>query len=232
MVLFREMKSRPNIHPPPSNQSMKPTAHCEISSACLPRHPAVAYLLLVRCCASMPFYRFHLDTALPEPAAFERVREFTRPRRTFRESIGIAFRRDDAASPPFLGTVGRSCFRLRRDIRYRNSFLPLIWGRIVPSPRGSRINVTMFLHPLVAVFMIIWFSGLGYALAQLWVHRKEAVPFAVLIPAAMFLFGVALVLVCFIPEAIKAKRLLESAIDASNHAREQAASRRTIQLDM
>jgi hypothetical protein len=180
----------------------------------------------------MPFYRFHLDTALPEPAAFERVREFTRPRRTFRESIGIALRRDHAAGPPFLGTLGPSSFRLRRDIRYRNSFLPLIWGRIVPSPRGSRINVTMFLHPLVAVFMIIWFSGLGYALAKLWVHRKEAVPFAVLIPAAMFLFGVALVLVCFIPEAIKAKRLLESAFDASNLAREQTAIRRTIQLHM
>jgi hypothetical protein len=31
-----------------SNQSMKPTAHCETTSACLPRHPAVAYLHLVR----------------------------------------------------------------------------------------------------------------------------------------------------------------------------------------
>ena len=32
----------------PSNQSMKPTAHCEATSACLSRHPAVAYLFLVR----------------------------------------------------------------------------------------------------------------------------------------------------------------------------------------
>src|SRR5438876_7965634 len=31
-----------------SNQSMKPTAPFRKSSACLPRHPAVAYLLLVR----------------------------------------------------------------------------------------------------------------------------------------------------------------------------------------
>jgi len=74
-------------------------------------------------------------------------------------------------------------------------------------------NVTMFLHPLVTVFMIIWFSGLGYGIVKLWVHRNEAVPFAILVPAAMFLFGVALMLVCFIPEAIKAKRLLESAVD-------------------
>jgi hypothetical protein len=45
------------------------------------------------------------------------------------------------------------------------------------------------------------------------VHRKEAVPLAVLVPAAMILFGLALVLVCFIPEAIKAKRVLESALE-------------------
>src|SRR4051794_15780939 len=32
----------------PSNQSMKPMAPCEMRSVCLPRHPAVAYLCLVR----------------------------------------------------------------------------------------------------------------------------------------------------------------------------------------
>jgi hypothetical protein len=161
----------------------------------------------------MPFYRFHLDTPLSESTTFERIQGFTRPRRSLRESIAITFRRDDTAGPPFLGKLGHNTFRLSRDIRYRNSFLPLIWGRIVPTSRGSRINVTMFLHPFVAMFMIVWFSGLGYGIVQLWVHRKEAVPFAALIPAAMFLFGVGLVLVGFIPEAIKAKRLLESALD-------------------
>ena len=161
----------------------------------------------------MPFYRFHLNTHLSESTAFDRIQGFTRPRRrSFREWIAFnVTREDNTVGPPFLGKVGRNSFWLRRDIRYWNSFLPLVWGRIVPSPRGSRINVTMFLHPFVALFMIFWFSGLGYGIVQLWVHRKEAVPFAVLIPAAMFLFGVALVLVCFIPEAIKAKRLLESA---------------------
>jgi hypothetical protein len=163
----------------------------------------------------MPFYRFHLDTPLSESTASERIQKFTRPHRAFRELIAFNIRNitreDNTVGPPFLGTVG-STFRLRRDIRYQNSFLPLVWGRIVPSPRGSRINVTMFVHPLVALFMIFWFCGLGYGVVQLWVHRQEAVPFAAVIPAAMILFGVVLVLVCFIPEAIKARRLLESAL--------------------
>src|SRR4051794_6141062 len=43
------MKLRPNIHTPPSNQSMKPTRPCKKISASLPRHPHMAYLFLVRC---------------------------------------------------------------------------------------------------------------------------------------------------------------------------------------
>ena len=46
---------------------------------------------------------------------------------------------------------------------------------------------------------------------QLWVHRKDAVSFAVVMPAIMILFGLGLMLGGFIPEAIKAKRLLDSA---------------------
>lgn len=160
----------------------------------------------------MPFYRFHLDTSLSESTTFGRIQGLIRPRRSFREWIAVNVTREDSTvGPPFLGKVGSGTFRLHRDIRYRNSFLPLVWGRIVPRSGGSRINVTMLLHPFAALFMIVWFSGLGYGVVQLWLHRKEAVPYAVLVPAAMILFGVALVLVGFIPEAIKAKRLIESA---------------------
>ena len=178
----------------------------------------------------MPFYRFHLDTALPEAAALERIQGFTQPRRSFRDSIVIAFTREHPGGPPFLGRVCGNSFSLRRDIDYRNSFLPLVFGRIAPRRGGSRVSVTMFIHPAVALFMIVWFSGLGYGVCQLWVHRKEAVPFAVFIPAVMILFGLALVLGCFIPEAIKAKRLLESAFtkNASNQAMERTTGSRTI----
>jgi hypothetical protein len=97
----------------------------------------------------MPFYRFHLDTPLSESAACERIQELIRPRRTFREWIAFNITREDnTVGPPFLGKVGFRTFRLRRDIRYRNSFLPMVWGSIVPSRVGSRISVNMFMHPL------------------------------------------------------------------------------------
>jgi lactoylglutathione lyase len=41
---------------------MKPTAHCEATSACLPPHPAVVYLFLVSL-ASVYLYETHLSVA-------------------------------------------------------------------------------------------------------------------------------------------------------------------------
>jgi hypothetical protein len=47
-MFFYEAKPRPNIHTPPSNETMKPTAPLRNNFSMLPRHPAVAYLFLVR----------------------------------------------------------------------------------------------------------------------------------------------------------------------------------------
>jgi len=41
-------RARVNYSPTTANQSMKPTAHCGISSECLPPTPPVAYLSLAR----------------------------------------------------------------------------------------------------------------------------------------------------------------------------------------
>ena len=65
----------------------------------------------------------------------------------------------------------------------------------------------MSLHPLVLVFMLFWLGivGLGAAAAL----RRGEGGMGTLIPMGMFVFGVALTLGGFYPEAIKARRLLE-----------------------
>jgi hypothetical protein len=108
-------------------------------------------------------------------------------------------------------------FELQRAILYRNSFLPIIRGRIVPIEVGTRVNVTMYLHPVVALFMTFWLGAVGYALRA--ASSTSRLPLLL-----MFLFGVALTTGGFFPEAFKAKRLLSAAlrssgeIAASNHS--------------
>jgi hypothetical protein len=163
----------------------------------------------------MPFYRFQIDTPLQTPVVLQRIQSLTRVAPGFWQSMKQAFSRDRVPGTPFIGTVEGDAFYLYRDIRYRNSFLPRISGQVHAVPAGSRVSVRMHLHPIVAGFMVFWLGGVGIgAWAIFNASRGPAMP--ALIPAGMFLFGVALTLGAFYPEAIKARRLLEQGVAAGN----------------
>lgn len=70
----------------------------------------------------------------------------------------------------------------------------MIRGRLTPIETGTRVSVTMFIHPAVAAFIFV-----GCAVLM---HKSQGAL------AGMFVIGVALLVGAFFPEAIKAKRLL------------------------
>jgi len=152
----------------------------------------------------MPIYHFEIETCLTSQAAIARIRDMVGPPRSFLQGVWTG----GAASPPFIGKVERDSFRVRRDIRYRNSFQPLIWGRITNEPMETHVNVTMFIHPVVALFMLLWFSGIGSSV----VTFSNPLHPMLIVPAGLLIFGVALVCGGFFPEAIKARRLLEQGL--------------------
>lgn len=167
----------------------------------------------------MPIYQFEVQSHLTPRLAMERVKELVGPKRTFLGEFKRSFGAGEESGRPFIGSVEADSFRVRRDIRYRNSFLPLVWGHIGSIPMGSRLRVTMFLHPLVAVFMLVWFSGVGVgALAFFNSPPNSASHWAGLVPIGMLVFGVALVCGGFFPEAIRARRILEQALAANRSA--------------
>lgn len=151
----------------------------------------------------MPFYRFQVDVNAPPQVVLDRLKSIVGPKPGFWESMTWTSR--GSATVPFIGAVQDDSFSIHRDIRYRNSFLPLIRGRIMPTGTATRVSVTMFIHPFVAVFMLFW---LGMV-----VHFALISP-APLIPGGMFLAGVAMTLGGFFPEAFKARRLICEAVDA------------------
>src|SRR5215471_14027761 len=99
----------------------------------------------------MPFYSFQIDTAFPRQDVVERIRTLINGEKSIPSNPA-----------PFIGSVDRESFKLHRVIRYRNSFLPRISGKIHHSPTGTRVSVTMFMHPFVAVFMAFWLSVVAW----------------------------------------------------------------------
>jgi YD repeat-containing protein len=108
----------------------------------------------------------------------------------------------------FLGSVENLSFKIRRNIQYRNSFLPIIQGKIVPTPTGSRVNVFMYMHPFSLVFMMIWFGELVFIESK-FIDVDIARSF---LPIGMAVFGLALSLGGFYFEALKVMPLLSEAI--------------------
>jgi len=162
----------------------------------------------------MAYYRFHVDVNVPPAVVAERLRTIAAGKLSIFDST--SFSHPDPSGPPFKGTVTDSRFKLRRNIFYgRNSFLPIIWGRLVPTFTGTRITVTMFLHPLVAIFMAFWLivtGGLNFG------------PFDPVL-GLLLLFGIGLVVFGFFPEAIKARRLI---IDAATRGAAATATPQAI----
>ena len=113
----------------------------------------------------------------------------------------------------FHGTITDNTFRLQRNIQYRNSFLPVIRGRVDPTESGSEIHLEMGIHPLVMAFLAFWFAFVVLAcLGSLFGTIAGDSTFPLLgrlLPWGMLLFGILVAVVPFRIEARKAKEKLE-----------------------
>lgn len=107
----------------------------------------------------------------------------------------------------FNGTVNGNEFQIQKNISYRNSFLPIIEGRIKSTKDGAIIDIKMRLNSFVFCFICIWFFGVGIGcilvLSNIDEFSRES-----LIPLGMLVFGFALVNGGFWFEASKQKKRL------------------------
>jgi len=73
---------------------------------------------------------------------------------------------------------------------------------------GTRIVVTMFMHPFAFAFMLFWLGMVGHGAMT----DRSASSTGLW---GMFIFGIALSIGGFIPEVVKAKRLLATIVTSS-----------------
>jgi len=145
----------------------------------------------------MAIYKFQLDSPLPPTTACQRIRDQVQ----FVAPPQYGMRQGMFAALPFAGTVKDRSFKIQRIITGRNSFLPVIKGKLTENGVGTRLNVVMHIRPVVFAFVTFWLLGTVFIALVVGLE-------ATLAAVAMFIFGVCLVLMGFVPEAILAKRLI------------------------
>ncbi len=107
----------------------------------------------------------------------------------------------------FNGTISEESFKIQRNINYRNSFLPVIIGKIKEIENGSEIFIKMRLNNFVKGFMTFWFSFV-ILFCLMVPFMKFDFP-SCLIPYIMLVFGILLVTISNKCETKIAKNKLE-----------------------
>ena len=150
-----------------------------------------------------PYHQLTIQTRLPLKEAKARLERLVLPKRSFSDRFW-------GRGSGFEGVVTQNGFTLVRQINYRNSFRPTLYGRFEDTPTGTRVRVRMVMHPLVIVFCIFWAGGVGtgafHALAS-WTRAGETGP-AGLVPIGMLVFFYVLTTGGFAVEASKGVRFL------------------------
>jgi hypothetical protein len=124
---------------------------------------------------------------------------------------------------PYWGKFKDNRFEINRRIHFRNSFLPVIKGRVNLDVTGSIIMVTMHLEIIVIVFLCIWFGGIIYSFPRLISElitviqsgdfaNVNSMGFA--LPLGLLLFGYLLTMIAFKYEAINSKTFLTDLLEA------------------
>jgi 4-hydroxybenzoate polyprenyltransferase len=103
-------------------------------------------------------------------------------------------------------------FDIQRVIRYRNTFLPRIRGRIQAGASGSSISVTMSLPLAVQIFALAWLTVSAAMVAMVLVsiiyHPRLAHAAFMLFIVLMLRAGWRMIVGGFSTEAAEAERLL------------------------
>ncbi|HKX86227.1 MAG TPA: hypothetical protein VJL37_06125 [Flavobacterium sp.] len=126
----------------------------------------------------------------------------------------------DHTGVSYNGTVTENQFKISRVINYRNSFLPVITGKIEGTTSGSRVHVEMQLTKVVKYFSIFWLTGVFFAFIAMLIgifpesSNNQIPPFVPFMPIGMLVIVTGAMNWGFKYESKKSKKDLEDILNA------------------
>lgn len=111
----------------------------------------------------------------------------------------------------FNGQILEDSFKIRRNINYRNSFLPVINGVLEETDYGTKVTIKARMESFVRIFMYIWFGIISLACIVTLFSDLEF-PFK-FIPYFMLFAGILTAVLQYKYEIKKAKAMLEEILE-------------------
>jgi len=167
----------------------------------------------------VPYEKYVLITRLSPQEIHYRLDQIVDTSKHFNTIFSMA-RREKL----YHGELSESNFKIVRKIGYRNSFLPVIQGRVSSSAQQTRIDIQMRLHMAVLIFIIVWLGVVGLVciatmptlMKQLFQAAGEKFDPKLLLPFGMLIFGYLLVTLPFKMESRISKKFLAKLLEGQD----------------
>lgn len=165
----------------------------------------------------LPFENYVLTTRLSVDEALKRIADNIQQRQSFSLS---KFSRN--YTKPYTGQIIGTTFTMRRNINYRNSFLPIITGQITTFLGQTQVNIKMRPVTVVLIFMSFWLGIVGLVcigmllagLLQFKQILQNGFSPMLFIPFGMFAFGCLLTHFSFKRESKNSKKFLAGLLES------------------
>jgi hypothetical protein len=143
----------------------------------------------------LPILIYREELRFPPEELIGKLRGYVSPSKWF----------DLAPATPFVGTVLDSKFTITRVVKGRDSFNPIIYGRLMASVSGTTVKIVMTFHPAVWLFIVGWSLVIGGAVV---VHFREQGTLQV-IPVMLFFSLWVMAVPVFYFDAVRSRLLLK-----------------------
>ena len=100
----------------------------------------------------IPYKHISISTSLTVEQAVSLVSSSISPRRTRSDWFA-------STDKEFEGFVTAQGFRIQKIIHNKNSFLPILYGKFIPTEKGTKVNVHLTMDVLVTIFACFWLAG-------------------------------------------------------------------------
>jgi hypothetical protein len=148
----------------------------------------------------LPFETIIIETPLTKDETIFNLTNNIEREKTFRLS-------NKSNTKVFEGQLTANEFEIKRIINYRNSFLPIVKGRIDTIGTRTRLTINLKLHIGVMIFMAVWFCFVGlFVTASL--SSRKGIGEIFLFPVGMLIFGYALMMGGYLFESKRTKEIL------------------------
>ena len=104
----------------------------------------------------IPYKHIRISTALTVEQAVSLISSAISPRRTLSNwSV--------STGKEFEGSVNEQGFKIQKIIHNRNSFLPVLYGKFVPTEMGTKVDIHLTMDRLTIIFVCLWLAASGGA---------------------------------------------------------------------